>query len=99
MGTSARVIFDIEVKPRTPRKIKDIIYDAITDVVGCHDFVGRHLNHDFVFGFSYTGLNILESLKLPVEVNKWLVKADMSIVYLEQAPREEFDLIGEEEEE
>lgn len=99
MGTSAKVLIDIKVKPKTPKKIKDQIVVTVNEYVPCEQFHGNILSYEITFGFSHTGLNCLEGMKLPTSVTKYLLRAEMTIKYIEQAPQEEFDLVAEDEEE
>lgn len=99
MGVKAQVLVDVEVKPRTPKKIKDLICEEFNErFIGVKGFDKCALYFEDTICFSHTGLAYAEGLKLPKEATKYLVKAEMRVTYLEQAPSTDFDLIDDDDE-
>jgi hypothetical protein len=98
MGAKASVEIDVTVKQRTPKKIKDEICEVIRErFIPVDAFKKESLSYSGEISFSYSGLAYAESLKLPATCTKYIKEASMTIVYLEQAPSQSFDLISEDE--
>jgi len=108
MGETVRVYINIEVKTKTPKKVKDDICEILRDrfvhvgefeTIKTEDSKSCSLSFDDTISFAYWGLSYLQELNLPVKYNKYIITADMKLTYIEHAPSEEFNLIVEKEEE
>lgn len=105
MGALVQVDVSVIINNNTPKAIQKLICKTFRDVcIDVDEFKpysegGYYLHFNESFGFSYSGLDTVENLKLPKKVNKHIQKAEMKITYIEQAPSQDFDLIDDEEEE